>query len=146
MYPIIIKETKDEIAGALASLLNKYIQHGLVPADWKTSNVTPILKKGDINVPGNYRPISLTSVVGKMLENIIRDKIVRYLESYSLIRDSQPRFRYKRSGVSNLLTFYSDLFSVHDITRFLDIVYLDFQKAFDKAPHNKLMFEVRQRG
>ncbi len=80
-----------------------------------------------------------------MLESIIRDKTVRYLESYSLIRDSQHGFSY-RSYLSNLLTFYNDLFSVPDITRSLDIVYLDFQKVFNKVPHNKLMFKVKQLG
>ncbi len=106
--PIILKETKDEIAGALASLFNMSLRQGLVPADWKTAKATPILKKGDRNIPGNYRPIGLTSVVGKMLESIIRDKVIRYLESYSLIRDSQDGFRYKRSCLSNL-TFYNVL-------------------------------------
>ncbi len=81
-----------------------------------------------------------------MLENIIRDKIVSYLVRNSLIRDSQHGFRHKRSCLSNLLTFYNDLFNIHDISRSLDIVYLDFQMAFDKVPHNKLMFKVKQPG
>ncbi len=88
IYPIILKETKDEVAGALASLFNMSPRQGLVPADWKAANFTPFFKKGDRNIPGNYRPISLTSVVRKMLKSRIRDKIVRYLESYSLIRGS----------------------------------------------------------
>ncbi len=88
----------------------------------------------------------MTSVVGKMLENMTRDKIVSYLERHSLIRDSQHGFRHKRSCLSDLLTFHNDLFNVHDISRSIDIVYLDFQKAFDKVSHNKLMFKVRQLG
>ncbi len=75
--------------------------------------------------------------VGKMLESIIRDKIVSYLERYSLIRDSQHGVRYRGSCLFNLLTFYNDLFSVHYISKYLYIVYLDFQKAFDKIPHSK---------
>ncbi len=70
----------------------------------------------------------LTSVVGKILENIIRDKILRDLERHSLIRDSQHCFRNKKSCLSNLLTFYNDLFLAHDITRSLNTVYLDFSK------------------
>ncbi len=92
-------------------------------------------KKGDRNTPGNYRPITLTSVVGKMLESIIRDKVVAYLKSHSLIRDWQDCFRNKRSCLSNLLTFYNDIFLAHGITRSWDIVDLDFQKAFDKVPY-----------
>ncbi len=69
-----------------------------------------------------------------------------YLERHSLISDSQHGFRNKRSYLSNLLTFYNDLFHAHDITRSLDIVYLDFQKVFHKVPHNKLMVKVKQLG
>ena len=146
IYPKILKETKSEIVDALTSLFNLSLRRGLVPADWKAANITPIFKKGDKNTPGNYRPISLTSVVGKMLESIIRDKVVSYLERYSLISDSQHGFRHKRSCLSNLLTFYNDLLQAHDNTKSLDIVYLDFQKAFDKVPHDKLMFKVKQLG
>ncbi len=79
-----------------------------------------------------------------MLESLIKDKIVSYLERHSLIRESQPGFRNKRSYLSNLLSFYNDLFLAQDTARSLDIVYLDFQKAFDKVPHRKLMFKVKQ--
>ncbi len=108
--------------------------------------MTPIFKKGDKKIPGNYRPISLTSVVGKLLESIIRDKTVSYLESHSLIGDSQHGFRNKRSCLSNLLTFYNDLFSDYDVTKSLDIVYFEFQKAFDKVPHHKLLYKFKQIG
>ena len=146
IYPTLLKETKSEIVDTLTSLFNISLRQGLVHADWKTANVIPIFKKGDRSTPGNYRLISLTCVVGKMLESIIRDKIVSYLEQHSLIRDSQHCFRNKRSCLSNLLTFYNDLFFAHDITRSLDIVFLDFQKAFDKVTHKKLMFKVKQLG
>ncbi len=92
----------------------------------------------------NYRHISLMLVVGKMLESIIRDKIVNNLERYSLISDSQHGFWHKRSCLSNLLMFYNDLFHAQENTKSSDIVYLDFQKAFDEVPHNKLMFKVKQ--
>ncbi len=88
----------------------------------------------------------MISVVGNMLESIIRDKIVIYLESHLLIRDSRHGFGNKGSCLANLLTFYNDLFLAHDITRSLDIVYHDFQKAFDKVPHKKFMFKVKQLG
>ena len=88
IHPTLLKETKSEIVDTLTSLFNISLCQGLVLADWKTANVTPIFKKGDRSIPGNYRPISLTSVVGKMLESIIRDKIVSYLEQHTLIRDS----------------------------------------------------------
>ena len=126
VYPKLLKETKSEILSSLTTVFNMSLRQGIVPSDWKKANVTPIFKKGDKKIPGNYRPISLTSVVGKLLESIIREKIVRYLESHSLIGDSQHGFRNKRSCLSNLLTFYNDLFSDYDVAKSLDIVYLDF--------------------
>ncbi len=81
-----------------------------------------------------------------MLESIIRDKIVNYLERYSLISDSQHGFNHKRSCLSILLTFYNGLLHAHDNTKSLDIVHLDFQKVFDKVPHDKVTFKVKPLG
>ncbi len=72
IYPTVLKETKSETADAPKTVFNLYLRQGSVPADWKAANVTPIFKKGKRNTPGNYRPVSLTSVVGKMLESIMR--------------------------------------------------------------------------
>ncbi len=96
-------------------------------------NVTLILKKiikGDRSTSRNYRP-NLTSVVSKIFERIIRDKIVIYNERHSLIRESQHDFRNKRSWLPILLTFHNDFFA-QVISRSLDIVFFDFQRAFDK--------------
>ncbi len=84
--------------------------------------------------------------MSKKLESIITEKIVSYFERQSLIRDTQRDLKSIRSCLLNLLTFYNDLFLAHDISRSLDIVYLDFQKALDKVPHSKLMFKVKQLG
>ena len=90
--PKVLNETKYEIANNLVSIFNKSLQQGLALADWKTANVTPMFKKGDRKLPENYRPISLTSVVGKVLESIIRNQIVNFIECHSLIRDTQHGF------------------------------------------------------
>ena len=77
--------------------------------EWKLANVTPLFKKGDKSIPGNYRPISLTSVVCKLMESILRDKIVEFLEKNNIIRDSQHGLRNRRScltkapRISNIL-------------------------------------------
>jgi len=67
-----------------SEIFNKSLATGKVPCEWKLANVTPIHKKGDKAQPGNYRPISLTSVVGKLMETIIRNKVVTYLEENKL--------------------------------------------------------------
>ena len=144
--PRILKEVKDEIANALTILFNKSLITGKVPDEWKLANVTPIFKKGNKSQPGNYRPISLTSVVGKLMESIIRDKTVEYLEKNAIIKDSQHGFRNKRSCLTNLLDFFNDVFKMYDNSKAVDVIYLDFQKAFDKVPHKRLISKVKAHG
>lgn len=146
LYPRVLKEVKEKITIHLSNIFDKSLHQGIVPLEWKLADVTPIFKKGDKKLPGNYRPISLTSVVGKLLETIIRDRIVAHLENNQLIKNSQHGFRRKRSCLTNLLEFYNTLFSLHDVSKSLDIVYLDFQKAFDKVPHDKLIQKIKAIG
>ena len=145
-YPKVLKNVKHEVVSHLVTIFNKSLEQGLVPVDWKLANVTPIFKKGQNSEPGNYRPISLTSVVGKLIESIITDHVVQYLESNNLISKNQHGFRSKRSCLTNLIDFYTDLFLAHDTTKSLDIIYLDFKKAFDKVPHHKLLEKLSALG
>jgi hypothetical protein len=144
--PRILKEVKHQISKPLSILFNKSLGLGKVPSNWKCANVTPIFKKGDKCQPGNYRPISLTSVVCKLMETIIRDNLVKFLEENNIINNSQHGFRNKRSCLTNLLDFFHYVFDVFDESRSVDVVYLDFQKAFDKVPHKRLLNKLRTHG
>lgn len=145
-YPKVIKAVAPEIVPHLAVLFNESLSQGVTPEDTRIANVTPIFKKGATDAPGNYRPISLTSVVGKLLESIIADRIVGHLEANNLLANSQHGFRRKRSCLTNLLEFFHHMLTVYDETRAIDVVYLDFRKAFDKVPHRRLMAKVRALG
>ena len=92
----------------------------------------------DKSQPENYRPISLTSIVSKLMETVIRDNVVKILEDNDIIKSSQHGFRNKCSCLTNLLDFFHNIFDAHDESRALDVIYLDFQKAFDKVPHQRL--------
>ena len=144
--PRVLKEAKNQICKPLSIIFNKSFNSGKVPDDWKLANVTPIQKKGDKSQPCNYRPISLTSVVCKVMETIIRDKIVKFLEVNELIKNSQHGFRNKRSCLTNLLDFYNDVFNIYDESKAVDIIYLDFQKAFDTVPHKRLLTKLQTHG
>ena len=146
IFPRLLKVAKNEFAKPLTTLFNKSLQLGTMPDDWKLANVTPIYKKGSKSLPSNYRPISLTSVVCKMLETLIRDKLVNHLEENNLLRDTQHGFRSKRSCLTNLLDFLHDVFNLYDDSKAVDIIYLDFQKAFDKVPHKRLLIKLRGLG
>ena len=91
------------------------------------------------------RPISLTSVVYKTMERlIIKGKIITHLEGNNLIGDSQHGFRNKHSCVTSLLDFFAHVIDTYDTgnNKAVDLIYLDFRKAFDKVPHERLLLKV----
>ena len=144
--PAVMKAVSAEMIPHLVVLFNRSLEEGVVPSDMKVANVTPIFKKGAKDDPGNYRPISLTSVVGKQLESVIADRIIKHLETEGLLRDSQHGFLAGRSCLTNLLSFFHQMLTVYDASRAIDILYLDFKKAFDKVPHRRLLIKVRALG
>ena len=115
------------------------MEEGRVPEDWKIENVTLIFKKGSKGDPGNYRPVSLTSVCCKMMESIIRDAITEHLDMNKLINASQHGFSKGRSCATNLLEFLDKVTKVVDEGKPLDVIFLDFAKAFDKVPIKRLL-------
>ena len=143
--PRLLKLGGDSISAALAYIFNKSLESGDVPEDWKVANVTPIFKKGGKGDPGNYRPVSLTSIPCKILEACIKDVIVNHLVSQSLIKNSQHGFMKNRSCTTNLLSFLERLTKEQDQANSVDIAYLDFSKAFDKVPHDRLIEKLRAR-
>ncbi len=86
------------------------------------------------------------SIIGKLVEPIIRDRVVNFLECSSLIKDLQHGFLTKRSCLSNLRTFYNELFVANHVSKSLDIIYLDFQKVVEKVPHHKLLHKIKKIG
>ena len=146
VYPFILKSFADQLSVPLAIIFNKTLQEGVVPDDWRRANVSPIFKKGNRSLPCNYRPVSLTSVVCKVMESFIRSHMVSYFNEYGLIRDSQHGFRRSRSCLTNLLEFMEDVTCAVDKGNAVDIIFLDFQKAFDKVPHKRLLLKLESLG
>ena len=106
---------KDEIVKPLTMIFNKSLQEGIVPKDFRMANITPIFKKGDRKRPNNYRPISLTSIVGKIFEAILTNRSVAHLEERNLLNSSQHGFRRHRSCLTNLLEFFDVVVNAVDI-------------------------------
>ena len=107
--PKLLKEIVEQISTPLAKLFKLSLEEGIVPSEWKEANITPIFKKGSRNKPEIYRPVSLTSVVCKLLETLIRDNTVEFLVKHNLINTSQHRFLNARSCLTNLLCFLKKL-------------------------------------
>ncbi|KAF2350988.1 Reverse transcriptase domain, partial [Trinorchestia longiramus] len=110
-------------------IFNRSLETEIVPDDWKRGNVTPIFKKGNKQIPNNYRPISLTSIISKTIERLLKVRITKHLNDQNLINDTQHGFREKRSCLKNLLDFFEEVNRIYDCTKAVDLVYLDFQKA-----------------
>ena len=90
--PKLLKEIVEQISTPLAKLFNLSLEEGIVPSEWKEANITPLFKKGSRNKPENYRPVSLTSVVCKLLETLIREHMVEFIVKHKLINTSQHGF------------------------------------------------------
>ena len=127
-------------------LFNKTLHEGVVPNDWKEANIVAIFKKGTRSDPGNYRPVSLTSIVCKVLESLIRDVLVNYFNNCNLYSDSQHGFRQNRSCMTQLLEVMEELTLQLDNKHPVDMVYLDFRKAFDSVPHERLILKLKTYG
>ena len=102
--PKILKETVEQISTPLAHVFNMSLQEGIVPLEWKEANMIPLFKKSSRNKSVNYRPVSLTSVICKLLETIIRDHMMDFLvkQIYKPFSAWVPK---PRSCLTNLLCF-----------------------------------------
>ena len=117
---------------------------GFIPCIWKDANITALHKKGDKLDPKNYRPISLTSIVSKCFEKVLRNHILSHVESY--IVKQQHGFRSGRSCLSNLLDCMYHANGMIDEDCEIDLIYLDFMKAFDSVPHKRLLSKLASYG
>ena len=130
----ILKNCSAGLAYPLSILFKVSYNTGIVPSEWKLANVVPIHKKGPKENIENYRPISLTSLVMKTFERILKDKILA-LTSHKL-NEHQHGFLGQKSCTTNMAGFTDSLaLSLNDCAR-TDVVYFDFAKAFDSVNHD----------
>ena len=146
VHPRMLKECAQALSHPLHTIFKASLTAGYVPRDWRRANVTPIFKKGDKADALNYRPISLTSVVCKVLEKLIRIKIVEHLEDISYFSQHQHGFRSGKSCLTQLLEYFADVEEILDDGDSVDAVYLDCRKAFDTVPHNHLLVKLEAAG
>jgi len=127
-------------------LFTRSLSEGVVPTQWKFANVTPIYKKGTKSDPSNYRPVSLTSVISKLMERLIAEDILVHLRSNNLLCAQQHGFTPGKSTSTNLLEaldVWTEALS-HGLP--VDIIYMDYAKAFDTVPHERLLRQIQSLG
>ena len=146
IHPYVLKMCSANLSKPLYLLFEQSLATGTLPSDWKTANVTPIYKKGVKSDPNNYRPISLTSQVVKVLESLIRDDILKFLFYHRALSEHQHGFLFGRSCLTNLLESLDDWTTILDTGNAVDIVFLDLRKAFDSVPHKRLMMKLSAYG
>ena len=144
--PKLLMETVEQISIPLARVFNLSLKEGVVPFEWKEANIIPLFKKGSRNKSENYRPVSLTSVICKLLERLIKDHMVDFLVKHKLLNSSQHGFLKARSCLTNMLCFLEEITKWIDVGSPVDIIYVDFQKAFDKVPHQRLLPKLKAHG
>ena len=143
IHPRILKEVKEVIALPLKLIFDTSLSQGVLPLDWRSGDITPIFKKGNKTSVENYRPISLTSVVCKILESIIRDSVMKYFEENNLFNKRQYGFIKGKSTVSQLLNITDKWTEYLENGGQVDVIYTDLKKAFDKVPHKSLISKLK---
>ena len=146
MHPMILKRLAKNWTQPLTILFQKSLETGSLPGDWKRANVTPIHKKGSKSEVENYRPVALTSLPCKLLETIIKNRMLSHIEINNLFTQHQHGFTRNRSCLTNLLETLEDWTSTLEKGYGLDVLYMDYQKAFDTVPHQRLMEKLNWYG
>lgn len=143
---VLLKKCKKSLSLPLQMLWRKSVDNSEIKQTQKSANVIPIHKGGSKAIPKNYRPIALTSHLIKIFEKVIRNALVSYLEKYNLLNMSQHGFRIGRSCISQLLEHFDKITRLLEEGHDVDIVYVDFAKAFDKVDINIAMRKIRSLG
>ena len=139
-------ELRDYVFRPLGIIYRETLERGEIPADWKDAGITPLYKKGKRSDAQNYRPVSLTSIPCKILETIVKEEMLLHLDKFSLIKESQHGFLTGRSCLTNLLEFMEEVTEIIDRGNSVDVIYLDFAKAFDKVSHKRLFKKLESHG
>ena len=146
MHPRVLKELAEQLAKPVTILLNTSLNSEDLPKQWLQAVVTPIFKKGCKSNPENYRPVSLTCILCKILEKFVVKAIIQHIKANVLATKRQHGFTTGKSTTTNLLevlNVWSEAL-MHGIP--VDVLYLDFSKAFDSVPHQRLMKVINSFG
>ena len=137
----ILVECAEQISPSLTDLFNLSLHSGTLPTEWKLANIVPLLKKAPAEKVENYRAISLLSLVSKLLERCILNKIIDHIASN--LSSLQFGFLKGRSTTTQLLSVYHKIQESMDVGLQTDMIFLDFSKAFDSVNHYKLLHKLK---
>ena len=145
-YPRILKHCRNSLASPLCTLFNTSFKCDEIPDDCKIANVIPLYKKGAKDKVENYRPVSLTSIASKICEKIVRKSIVNFWTDHQVFIGEQFGFMKKSCCPSQLLDTFHSWAKARNDSHKVDVILLDFAKAFDSVPHQRLLANLKGYG
>ena len=134
------------VSHIITDILNKAIEEGIFPSQWKIALVTPLHKGGDPNTLSNYRPISVLPVLSKIYEKHILASLQTHLDTHNIISSSQSGFRKQHSCTTAMHHLYSTWLDEVKSSKLLVLLFLDFSKAFDMVNHETLLKKLKHMG
>ena len=141
----MIKLCGKSIIPAISLIYKNCINSGIFSNIWKKSNVVPVYKKGDKQVVGNYRPVLLLPIFGKILERLVFSSLFEFLHENNLLNENQSVFRLSDLCEYQLLSFVHDIYASFDCNPLRDVrgIFLDISKAFDRVWHEGLIYKIK---
>ena len=143
IHPKILNEANDVLALPLKILFETSFKLKMLPHDWRSANISAIFKKGSKLDIQNYRPVSLTCICCKLMESVLRDEIFKFFIENKLFSQAQFGFIKGRSTVLQLLKVLDNWTELLEAGGQIDVIYTDFEKAFDKVPHKRLISKLK---
>ena len=138
----MLKEASQSISHWLSFIFQQSYESNTTPTDWSNALVTAIFKKGNKSDPANYLPISLTCICCKIMEHVILSHMAKHLSLNNILIDQQHGFREKFSCETQLISAIHDWAKGINFRSQTDVILLDFSKAFDTVPHERLLVKL----
>ena len=138
----LLQAAGNSIVGPLTHIFNQSLRTGIFPDEWKIAKITPIHKADEKNLCGNYRPVSVISVVSKVFEKVVYEQLMQYLEQHKIISKVQSGFRANHSTKTSLLHLTNEWLRNMDAGLINGVLFLDLKKAFDTINHTILLSKL----
>ena len=146
VHSAVLREAASILATPLSVMFAHSLSRGKLPEIWKLAHITPIFKGGRRSEPSSYRPVALLSIPSKIMESLVFDGILEHLSSSKFFSPQQHGFRKGHSCTTNLLTAVDEWKTILDRKGKVDVIYLDFSKAFDRVNHACLIKKLGRLG
>ena len=140
---VLLKEGAPWLVEPITNLFILSMSLSLLPQDWTRAHITPVYKRGSPHLPANYRPISLTSLVVKIMEHLIFNAVVDHLNGYNFFSCSQHGFRRGYSCLTQLTELFHEWAKSLNNRKDTHVLFLDFSRAFDSVAHQKLALKLQ---